>query len=292
MALAVACLKLSMENPAYAFVAVHVNHGLRGAESDGDQAFVEAFCSACHLQCVVKKVDVATKVKVTGQSVEEAARELRYRALTEAAMQNMARKILTAHHANDQAETVLMRLIRGSGMKGLGAMRRDNGFVLRPLLDFTKAELEEYCRNNGVNWVEDSSNQDLDYSRNYLRQRLMPLLEKLNPHMVYQLCKLAESAQEDEEVLQELAEQLAKERFCGDQLNVQDWHMLPAAVCKRVIRKWLMQFGMEPNWAHTNAVHNLILTGTSNKEVALPGVTVKYAYHMIYALLNKQHIRY
>ena len=293
MALAVACVRLQMEHSGYRFVAVHVEHGLRGEESLRDRDFVVQFCKACNLEYVVKSVDVPGRVKETGQSVEEAARELRYRALTDVAMRVAARKILTAHHADDQAETVLLHMVRGAGIRGLGAMKKDNGFIARPLLNYSKQELVEYCQQSCVNWVEDSTNNDVEFSRNYVRQKVMPLLLQLNPQTVDHLCQLANLAREDEEVLQQWANQLLTERLQGDALDVRDWHLVPKAIRRRILRNWLAKLHVEGvTLAHINAVDNLILTGTSNKEVALPGITVRYAYHGVYGLRDKQHIRH
>ncbi len=291
VALALACGQLQQENSNYEFVAVHVEHGLRGDEGVRDSKFVEGFCKEHNLECIVKSVDVPGRVKLTGQSVEEAARDLRYRALMDVAMQKAAKKILTAHHANDQAETVVLRLVRGAGTRGLGAMRRDNGIVVRPLLDFSKAELVKYCQEHKTGWVEDSTNRDVEYSRNYVRLEIMPRLEKLNANVVNTLCQTANALQEDEDYLGNLAERLGKKIISGEELETKDWGLYPLPIRKRVLRRWLGRFSVAPTAQHIESLDKLITTGTSGKELALPGVTVKYAYHRIYALREAVHIR-
>lgn len=292
VALVSAAVELHKLNASYDFVAVHVEHGLRGDEGLRDMEFAQSFCHARGLTCHVKRVDVPARVRLTGDSVEQAARDLRYRALLDVAIREGAKKIITAHHANDQAETLLLHLVRGSGLKGLGGMQRETPLVLRPFLGFSKQELMEYCRSKGAVWVEDGSNNDIEYSRNYVRQEVMPLLLKLNPMVVQNLCQTAKTLQEDEAVLNEVAEKVLQQRAAGDELATEDWAVMPAAVRKRVIKLWLMKYRVEPSWTHISNLDRLITNGTSNKELALPGVTVKYAYRKIIVSRNVQHIRH
>ncbi len=291
-ALALAAVELHKSDAYHDFVAVHVEHGLRGDEGLRDMEFAKRFCQDRALSCQVKRVDVPARVRLTGDSVEKAARDLRYRALLDVAISEGAKKIITAHHANDQAETLLLHLVRGSGLKGLGGMQRETPLVLRPFLDFSKQELVEYCRSLGAAWVEDGSNNDIDYSRNYLRREVMPLLLKLNPMVVQNLCQTAKTLQEDETVLNEVAEKVLQQRVVGDELATEDWVVMPVAVRKRVIKLWLMKYRVEPSWTHISNLDRLITNGTSNKELALPGVTVRYAYRKIVISRNAQHIRH
>lgn len=292
VALTLAAVELHKLNRAYDFVAVHVEHGLRGEESLRDMEFAETFCKGYDLSCVVKRVDVPARIQLTGDSVEKAARDLRYRALLDVAVNQGAQKIVTAHHANDQVETMLLHLVRGSGLRGLGAMRKENSLLVRPFLDFTKQELVEYCQVRGATWVEDSSNSDTEFSRNYLRSEVVPLLEKLNPALVQNLCQTAKSLQEDEELLEDFAGSVLRKRVDEDVLRTDDWKKLPLAVRKRVIKLWLQKYHVEPNWTHISNVDRLIITGTSNKELALPGMTVIYAYHKLFVARIAQHIRH
>lgn len=292
VALTLAALELHKLNSSYDFVAVHVEHGLRGEESLRDMEFVETFCKDHDLSCVVKRVDVPARVQLTGDSVEKAARDLRYRALLNVTVHYAAKKIVTAHHANDQAETILLHLVRGSGLRGLGGMHKESSLVVRPFLGFAKQELVEYCRAHGATWVEDSSNSDTEFSRNYLRSEVVPLLEKLNPALVQNLCQTALSLQEDEELLEDFAENVLKKRVEGDVLRTDDWSKLPLAVRKRVIKLWLQKYYAEPNWTHISNVDKLIINGTSNKELALPGITVVYAYRKLFVVRSAQHVRH
>ena len=284
--------QVMQENPKYEFVVAHVEHGIRGEESLRDARFVEEFCRQRRLQFCLEHVDVPARAQMLGQSIEQAARDLRYQVLFRLAQKVMAKRIITAHHANDQAETMLLRLVRGSGLRGLGAMHRDNGMVVRPLLSCTHEELVNYCRSRDLKWVDDSSNDDIEYTRNFIRRQLVPLLERINPSCVTILCQTAMLLQEDEQILSDLAKESALKRIRGTEMNTANWSLLAPAVRKRIIRSWLYQLGCEPTAVHTEAVDRLIITGTSQKSLALPGVTVKYAYHKVYAEQDVQHARH
>ena len=172
--------------PADGIVVAHVNHRLRGAESDGDAAFVRAQCEARGVRFVEVPVDAAARPRGRGVSREQAARALRYDALREVAAREGADRVAVAHTADDQAETILFRLVRGSGLRGLGGMRprdRVHGVtVVRPLLGTTRAQVLGYLERHRVSHRTDSSNESTVPSRNYLRHEILPRLEeRLNP---------------------------------------------------------------------------------------------------------------
>jgi|BEDMetMinimDraft_2_1075160.scaffolds.fasta_scaffold01678_2 tRNA(Ile)-lysidine synthase len=174
----------------------HVHHGLRGAEADDDAAFVEGWARRWGLPFRLLTVTVAP---VPGQSLEMAAREARHRALAEVA-RPLGARIALGHHLDDQAETVLLRLLRGTGVGGLAAMRPVNGMVVRPLLGYPRALLTEFLEAVGVPWREDTTNADPAILRNRVRHRLLPLLAaEYNPRIVEALGRLAQSAAELDE---------------------------------------------------------------------------------------------
>ena len=166
--------------------AAHFNHQLRGAASDRDERFVRDWCAAHDIPFVSGDGDVKGFALSEGLSVEEAARELRYAFLRrEAAKLGPRTKIYTAHHADDQAETVLFNLIRGTGTAGLAGMAVYQGDLVRPLLYVRRSELAEYAAARGIPHVEDGTNADPEAAaRNFLRLKVMPLLEELNPRAV------------------------------------------------------------------------------------------------------------
>ncbi len=167
--------------------AVHVHHGLRGAEADRDAAFVQKLCARLNVDCQVVHEDVRGYAAEQGLSEEEAGRMLRYRSFEEAVerwkaepdqgtplKQDVRYRIAVAHHREDQAETILHNLFRGSGLKGLGGMAPVRGDIIRPLLCVSKKEILEYLREQGIGYCEDSTNGSSDYTRNKLRNQLIP----------------------------------------------------------------------------------------------------------------------
>lgn len=166
----------------YQPVFLHLNFQLRGEESDRDQQFVEALAIQWGLSCQVKKVDAASFSEQQKCSIQAAARRLRYDWFSERV--DTAGKqavLLTAHHADDNVETLLMHLFRGTGLRGLTGIPPVNDYIRRPLLHVSRADIEEYAREHKIAFVEDSSNRTTDYTRNQLRLELMPLLRKIYP---------------------------------------------------------------------------------------------------------------
>lgn len=164
-------------------IAAHVNHLLRGDESDSDEQFVIKLCKSLCIPLRCKKVDVYNLAKEQGLTLEEAGRKARYDFFYELKESLKITKIATAHNCNDNAETVLMRLIRGTGLKGLGGIpyQNENG-VIRPLLDIERSEIEAYLALKNISYVTDSSNLEDDYARNKIRHHIVPVSKELNPN--------------------------------------------------------------------------------------------------------------
>lgn len=170
----------------------HVHHGLREGTADRDAAFVEAFAKAHNVPFFLKKLD-GEALKNADGSLEENARAARYKALHETV--GNCEAIVTAHHAGDQAETMYMRLRRGTtlaGLRGIQSVRHENGIaIFRPFLNVTREELLAYARENKLEWCEDESNADVKFARNRVRHEQLPHLEKDDPGATAQLCRLA-----------------------------------------------------------------------------------------------------
>jgi len=185
-------------------VAAHFNHRLRGEAADRDEAFVREACEKWSIPLTVGWGEVRDFARREGLSIEEAARTLRYAFLRQAAEAEGCALICTAHHAGDNAETVLLNLIRGTGLKGLAGMKRRQGMVCRPLLGVTRAELEDYAAAWSVPHIEDESNADpAAASRNFLRLQVMPLLQELNPKAAEHIARTAAQAQDADRYLDE-----------------------------------------------------------------------------------------
>lgn len=275
MALADGVLQLINEGYCRAKV-VHVEHGLRGAEALADAELVRSFCEAKALPFSCEHVDVNQFAVAEKLSTEEAARKLRYRVLESVAASWNADFILTAHHSDDQAETVLLKLLRGAGTEGLSGMQVRSGKILRPLLQLTRKHLESYCALQNIAYCHDSSNDDLNYTRNKIRQELLPYLEKgFNPAVKKALVQSAEILQEDDAYLNELAQEkfqaLANCNEIGVILDVRKWQDVPVALRKRILRQaYFLAGGKELGYRHTEALDVLCLRKTSGKYLQLP----------------------
>lgn len=180
----------------YRLVVGHVDHRLR-ADSKRSADFVRRLCTEWDLPCRVARVDVKGRAARQRESVEEAARHLRYAALGRMALATRCRAIVTAHTMNDQAETVLMNLFRGAGPAGLAGMRparrlsaRSRVWLLRPLLKVERTTLRNYLRRHRLGWIDDPSNQDTAFTRNFVRLELLPRIEKRYPGVVARLSRM------------------------------------------------------------------------------------------------------
>lgn len=189
---------------------LHVNHLLRGAEADADQHLVQATCDSLGIPCTVLRVDVAKLAQERDGNVEEIGRRVRYDAARELAQklcveQGVSRqkaKILTAHTADDRAETFMMNVMRGSGMSGLASIPRHRGLIYRPLLDYTHDQLKDWLKARTLDWYEDATNTDTHYLRAYMRHNVLPLLKARNPLLVQTVCKIADLMTDEDDYLE------------------------------------------------------------------------------------------
>lgn len=275
MALADGVVQLVREGYCSAYV-LHVEHGLRGAEALADAELVRKFCEDKCVAFTCVHVDVNACAQSNKLSTEEAARKLRYAALEEKAEKLKADFILTAHHSDDQAETVLLKLLRGAGTEGLSGMQVCSGKILRPLLHLTREHLENYCALQNINYCYDSSNDDLHYTRNKIRRELLPYLEKnFNPAIKKAVVQSAGILQEDDACLNQMAQEkfqaLANCSEAGVILNVRKWEEVSAALRKRILRQaYFLAGGKELGYRHTEALDVLCLRKTSGKYLQLP----------------------
>ena len=232
----------------------HVNHGLRAAESDADQAAVEALAASLGVPCEVRHVNPSTlragRASRERPTLQEAARTLRYAALQEIATALHAERIATAHNADDQAETVLLRLLRGTGPDGLGGIpeRSMDGRIVRPLLRASRAEIEAHASTRGLLWREDQTNASPDYARNRLRHRWLPgLTADFNPRLLRAVADLAEAQRRDAEWIADrvAAEEASRFTFEGEWLRIEakDWVGTPEALARRLARRALQRCG-------------------------------------------------
>jgi tRNA(Ile)-lysidine synthase len=185
--------------------AVHVHHGLRGADADADEAFVRELCEGMDIPLVVERVDVEARRSAEREGMEEAARELRYGVFWELMRSGKADVMATAHTLDDQAETVVMKLLRGAWTEGIAGIapkvessQQERGRIVRPMLQVRRAQVETYLRERGQIWREDATNRDVSLTRNRVRHELMPVLRQFNPGIDVALSRLAEIARDEE----------------------------------------------------------------------------------------------
>ena len=239
--------------------AVHLNHRIRGRAADEDAAFVTALAHRLGVPCRIGGADVPGRARRKGISLEMAAREARYAFFADAARHADASVVATAHTADDQAETVLLKLARGAGPGGLGGIprvtRRDGIEIVRPMLDVTRAQVLAFLRRRDQPWREDASNCDLSMLRNRVRHEVLPLLEaRLNPAIRQALLRTADVLAEEDRWLEVLAgaagSRCRRPREAGesgpDDLDLSACRAEPVAAIRRVIRTWLVSAGMPP----------------------------------------------
>ena len=173
----------------YNIIAAHVNFGLRGDESDKDETFVRDRCAGLGITCLTKAVQTKNYATGKGISVQMAARDLRYEWFHELMSTNTGSVVATAHHVNDSGETMLLNLVRGTGIDGLTGIPLNNNGIIRPLAFASRKEIDDFAAEHSITWREDESNLDDHYQRNFLRHRVMALLKQLNPSLDETLSK-------------------------------------------------------------------------------------------------------
>ena len=259
--------------------AAHLNHLLRGTESDADETFVREITGQLNVPIFIAQENVATCAAHEKKNLEATARRLRYDFLLRTAEQCQATVIVTAHTHDDQVETLLMRLLRGTSAVGLRGIHAQISLpnsvqLIRPMLEITRAEVIEHCERYQLNFRHDSSNASSEFTRNRIRHEVLPLLQTFNPNFGPTLTRAAFQLNEDNEHLQSEAAQWV-ERLAEDMaLNFKPLCKLHVAVRRRVLRHWVAQtrgdlrrIGM----VHLTAMDDLILRGEGGRYVELPG---------------------
>ncbi len=255
-------------------LAVHVHHGIRGAEADRDAAFCRTLAARLNIPFSLLYVDAPARAKETGESLETAAREARYEAISQLLREQDIPLLATAHHADDQLETMLQHLLRGSGTRGLSGIPacrslEESILVVRPLLLIPKAALLDYLKEEGLDYVTDSTNEEAFCQRNFLRLRVLPLLAELQPNAALLAARCAEALASDEQYLDGMAaEFLSRE---GATPHVAALLVLPRPILVRVMRRLLPE---PPAAVHLAAIRALLEGGKPHATLSLPPKTV------------------
>jgi len=278
--------------------AAHLHHGLRGAEADGDLEFCRELAAKLEIPFHEASVDTAAAARADAQSgkpaesIEEAARRLRYAWFRQLLSKTPLDAIATGHTLDDQAETVLAKFLRGAWTEGLAGisprLESPEGRIVRPLLGVTHAEIEAYLNALGQPWREDSTNRHLTFTRNRIRHELLPLLEGWNPRLRQHLAQMAELAHDEEAWWQAELARLAAQLIlpgrpargggreagegsgAGLAIEVGRLAALAPAVQRRLVRHAAQQFGAALDFAATEAVRSLALDGRAGQRLALP----------------------
>jgi tRNA(Ile)-lysidine synthase len=271
--------------------AAHLHHGLRGAEADADLEFCRALAKRLGVEFHCAHVDTEAEARsnlATGkraESVEEAARRLRYAWFRKLIADIPLDAVATAHTLDDQAETVLAKFLRGAWTEGLAGIYPEVEGVVRPLLATTRAEIEAYLQAIGQGWREDSSNRDTGFTRNRIRQELLPQLEQWNPQLRTHMANMAVLARDEEAWWDAEVERLAPELILrgrpvrgggraaseGIALDVVRFAELSPAMQRRLLRRAARELGVQPDFAATEALMSLALNGRSGQRRELAG---------------------
>ena len=271
-------------------LCAHYNHCLRGEEALRDEKFVRELVKTRFpgVELFVGSGDVAAKARELGTGLEETARQMRYAFLEETAKLAGAERIATAHTANDNAETVLLHLARGTGLQGLTGIAPVRGNIIRPLLTTTRGEVEEFLRTEGLPWVEDSTNADLKFSRNRVRHNLVPELELLYPGFARRLSENAALLREDEGYLSAQAAELSgQSELRGEEVAIpaEVLSKAPRPIALRAVRQLLARLRKGDDTctaAHLESVLELCGSDTPSGEVHLPGgLTARREYGLL-----------
>lgn len=258
----------------FAVAAAHFDHHIR-PESGQDAAFCEAFCREHGIPFYLGGADVPAAAARERKGLEETARKLRYQFLYETAQTLGAVAIATAHHAEDNAETLLLHLLRGTGSRGMGGIAPKSGLLIRPLLTTHRREIEDYLTENGLPHVEDATNADTAYTRNYIRHEVLPLLRERNGAVVDALCRSAEAFRRDSAYLEERASELLKNAVLSADSATISAKIIgdaPEALSLRAVQQLTEQVsaGTVLSAAHREAVLALCREGQSGQSVRLP----------------------
>ena len=269
-------LKTYSEQSGAKIYAAHLNHGIRGAEADRDESFCREFASLLGIEFFSLKLDIPAIAKESGESIESAARRARYDFFNKIMLENSIPILATAHNADDNLETVIFNLARGAGLSGLcgipNSRPTENGVVIRPILSMEKKDIIAFCNSHGINYVTDSTNADNEYTRNKIRNQIIPLLKEINSGVVKNASRATESLKDDSLCLQSMAswfkDELGKdfsvelEKLCGS----------PSSIVNRALISIYDEIsgGKTLEATHVNAIKQLAIKGIPHSSVSLP----------------------
>lgn len=280
----------------FSITLAHVNHGIRGAEAVRDRDFCVEIAKQYGVEIAVLDADVPSLAKQNGRGLEEEAREVRYAYFAKLMKERKIPLLVTAHNADDNAETVLFRMARGSGLCGLGGIAPmrpfENGFLVRPMLHITKREVLEYCEQEGLQYVTDSTNADTYYARNKLRAEVLPTLETLFDGATERISVMAERLREDEAVLSALSDRFLQ-TYCKDgKCQIEQLLQEPKAIQRRILSDWFYGHCKETlQGVHIDALQKLCVDGAPHSALSLPCETTVAIESGMLCVQNRDRIQ-
>lgn len=275
------CLLHILKRLSYNVSAAHLNHMLRGKESDNDECVAREFCEKHNIPFYVTHADIARISKETGVSEETAGRNERYKFFDLVSKENNIDKIATAHNEDDNAETILMHLIRGCGTAGLAGIpvKREN--IVRPLLCCSRSEIEDYCKKHSLPYVTDSSNLSNIYTRNKIRHELLPLFKEYNAGILSTFTSLSELMTADKKYFDEIIGETVGNRTC---FITQKLKSMPDSLIYRIVLRLSKNAGLSPEFKHIKAITKLIKSDRSGKKINVPGGVFEISCGVLSAL--------
>ncbi len=272
----------------------HVHHGIRGKEADRDEQFCRALADEYGLPISVLRADVPSLARERGESIEAVARTVRYGFFADVMAKNGISLLVTAHHADDNLETVLLHLTRGCGLAGLGGIspartfeRLEGAMIVRPLLACSKADILKACDELGLAYVTDSTNADTAYARNLVRAQILPALSKVADHPELQILRTCQTLREDEAFLHSLAKEFLSRELRDGAIRRSALSNTHVAVAKRALRLWMHSLcGHLPEACHIDALMALCQADATSKQVHLPMAVIATAERDVLRLVK------
>lgn len=264
--------------------AAHLNHQIRGIEAQKDVMYISELCDSLGVRFFVKSIDVPKYCKENGLSLEDGARRLRYEMFYEIKDKIKANKIAVGHNLNDQAETILMRIMRGTGLQGLKGIEHSRDIIIRPLLDTDRKDIENYCEANNLNPRIDSTNLESIYTRNKIRLELIPYMkDNFNPNIIESLVRMSSTLKDDGNFIEEQAidkyKELAQKDKENIKFNVYNLSKVHISIKNRILRKAISEILGDTNFIeqkHLEDVIGMLSEDKIDKQINLPRGIIVY----------------
>lgn len=240
-------------------IAIHLNHNWRGEESDKEEENCKLFCENNNIEFYSEKLDKNIP------HTETAARDARYNFFEKCAEKFNSKIVFTAHNKNDNAETVIYRICKGTGISGLQGITKNRGIYYRPLLDITRDDIENYCKINNLTPNNDSSNSDKKYKRNFIRADIIPMLEKVNPNILETVTSLSAVAKEETEIVEEYLQQIFDKISDNGKIKTKEFIQLSSAVQSRIIYNIFIKYNLDYDRTKILNIKDFIFKNAASK---------------------------